>query len=70
MEAFYHNENDSNSLTNSYITCLENGENNTLWVGTKRGVNLIDKDSKININKNRDIKLEISNIEKDRQGNM
>ena len=42
MEAFYHNENDSNSLTNSYITCLENGANNTLWVGTKKGLNVID----------------------------
>ena len=70
MEAFYHNENDSNSLTNSYITCLENGENNTLWVGTKRGVNLIDKDLKISEKKNREIKLEISNMEKDKQGNM
>ena len=52
MEAFYHNKNDSNSLTNSYITCLENGENNTLWVGTKKGLNVIDKNSKINTKKN------------------
>ena len=42
-KAFYHNKNDEDTLTNSYITCLEDGENDTIWVGTKKGINLIDK---------------------------
>ncbi|WP_291651100.1 sensor histidine kinase [Clostridium sp.] len=47
VEAFYNDKDDQNSLTNSYITCLEEGKDNTIWVGTKDGINIIDKNSKI-----------------------
>ena len=64
IEAFYHNENEANSLTSSSITCLEEGEDNLLWVGTKVGVNIIDSNSNIFINKNNlsEDKLFISDI--------
>ena len=47
IEAFYHDKNNKNSLTNSSITCLEQGEDSSIWVGTKQGVNLIDKNKNI-----------------------
>ena len=34
-------------MTNSYITCLEEDLYNCIWVGTKNGINIIDKDFKI-----------------------
>lgn len=46
-EGFYNDEADDNSLTNSYITCLEEDLYNRIWVGTKNGINIIDKDFKI-----------------------
>lgn len=46
-EEFYNDEGDDNSLTNSYITCLEEDLYNCIWVGTKNGINIIDKDFKI-----------------------
>ena len=67
-QAFYHNENDSNSLTNSYITCLKEDSDNNLWVGTKYGVNVLDKNSKFYVNEHQEARIEISNIEEDKQG--
>ncbi|MCG5651158.1 two-component regulator propeller domain-containing protein, partial [Holdemanella sp. DFI.5.21] len=32
-----------NSLTNSYIKCLEDDDKNNLWIGTTSGINIIDK---------------------------
>ena len=46
-EEFYNDEGDDNSLTNSYITCLEEDLYNCIWVGTKNGINIIDKELKI-----------------------
>lgn len=43
FEALYHDKNDKKSLTNSYITCLKNDENDTLLVGTTCGINIINK---------------------------
>ena len=70
IELFHHDKNNKNSLTNSSITCLEQGEDNSIWVGTKSGVNLIDKNKNISYNetliyKN---KLFINNIEYDDSG--
>ena len=67
IEAFYNDENDSNSLTSSYITCLEEDGNNNLWVGTTKGINSIDKNFNI---KNYENKLFISHLSKDNSGNM
>lgn len=72
IEAFYHNPNEQNSLTNSSITCLEEGEDNLLWVGTKVGINIIDSNSKVYINENNLNKDKefISDISKDNLSNM
>ena len=44
MEALYHDENNEESLTNSYITSLEHGINdNHIWIGTICGINIINK---------------------------
>ncbi|MBC5996766.1 hypothetical protein EAI30_06655 [Romboutsia ilealis] len=48
VKAFYHDEDDINSLTNSSITCLEEYKDGSIWVGTKYGVNVIRKDLSIN----------------------
>lgn len=71
-EAFYHDKNDSNSLTNSSITDLEEGENGTLWVGTKHGINVIYKNFKVNRNKNElyTNDLFIYRISRDNSGNV
>lgn len=71
-EAFYHDQKNLNSLTSSSITCLEEDENNRIWVGTKQGINIIDKNSMINSNKDKgyEDKLFICYISKDNLGNM
>ena len=69
IEAFYNDPSDPNTLTSSAITCLEEGEDNNLWVGTKLGINIIDKNSVISNNKKND-KLFINYISKDELGNM
>ena len=72
FEALYHDKNDKKSLTNSYITCLKNDENDTLLVGTTCGINLINKKN-LEINcfegKVYDNSLYIYNIEFDYLGN-
>ena len=69
IKAFYSDPNDSNSLSSSSITCLEEGEDGYLWVGTRLGINLIDENLMINNNKKED-KLFIKYISKDNLGNM
>lgn len=72
IEALYHDKNDKNSLTNSYITCLKHDENNTLLVGTTCGINLINKKNlEINYFEGRvyDNSLYVYNIEFDYLGN-
>lgn len=49
IEAFYHNPKNSNSLTNSSIICLEEDKDGLLWVGTRQGINIIDKNSKVTV---------------------
>lgn len=51
MEAFYHEPNNSNSLSNSSITCLEEYGDGSILVGTRQGLNIIDKDSNITYRK-------------------
>ncbi len=75
IEAFYHEQNNLDSLTSSSITCLEEGENSLLWVGTTQGISIIDKNSKITSNNNEECKDNlfisyISNISKDNFGNI
>ena len=72
VKAFYYDENNLNSLTSSSITCLEEDENNTLWVGTRKGINLIDKNSDIYRSENLiyDDRLFISHLSKDNSGNI
>ncbi|MBQ3422647.1 MAG: hypothetical protein IJH34_13540 [Romboutsia sp.] len=46
MDTLYHDENNKNSLTNSYITSLEYGLNdNNICVGTTYGINIVNKKS-------------------------
>ena len=72
VQAFYHDKDDSNSLTNSFITDLEEDEYGTLWVGTKQGVNIIDNNLKVNRNKNELFKnnLFIYHISRDNSDNL
>ena len=72
IEALYNNENNANPLTSSYITCLTNGENNTLMVGTNYGLNIINKknlDIENNECKEYTNDLYVYNIELDSKGN-
>ena len=44
MESLYHDKNNKNSLTNSYITSLEHGiDDNNICVGTTYGINIVNK---------------------------
>lgn len=72
VEAFYNDENDINSLTNSSITYLAEGKYGELWIGTKDGLNVIDKDLKIVHNQIEiyNDKLYIYHIEIDDGGNV
>ena len=47
VEEFFYDKNDSDSLTNSYITCLKEDKYKRLWVGTKNGINILDENSKV-----------------------
>ncbi|MEM7509619.1 MAG: two-component regulator propeller domain-containing protein [Bacteroidota bacterium] len=42
---FYHDSEDSSSLSNNFINCLVPAETGDMWVGTEIGLNLIPKDS-------------------------
>lgn len=71
VKAFYHDEDNENSLTNSSITCLKESLDGSLWIGTKNGINIINKDYKI-INKQPEIfdgRLYIYNIDIDKYNN-
>lgn len=72
IKTFYNNKDDINSLTSSFITCLEEGEDGSIFVGTNYGINFIDKDYKIiqrEIEKD-EKRLFIYDIEKDDLGNI
>ncbi|MDU3336846.1 ligand-binding sensor domain-containing protein [Paraclostridium bifermentans] len=43
IDALYHDKSAENSLTNSYIKCIEEDINNNLWVGTTSGINIVNK---------------------------
>lgn len=72
IENFYEENNDTNSLTSSSITCLYEYKDGSIWVGTTKGVNVIDKNSRIMTNKFNiyDDKLYIYNIEIDDLGKL
>ena len=70
LKAFYHEKGNENSLTNSSITCLEENEQGSIWVGTRYGINVIHNDliiDKDNL-KIYDDKQYIYNIEIDNLG--
>lgn len=70
IKAFYHDKNNENSLTNSSINCLEEGQDGAIWVGTKYGVNIIDENLNIFVNQAEIYKdkLYIYNMEIDNSG--
>lgn len=72
IKYFYNNKDDINSLTSSFITCLEEAEDGSIFVGTNYGVNFIDNDYRIIRKeiKEDDGRLFIYNIEKDNLGNL
>ena len=72
IEALYNDKNDINSLTNSAITFLKEGKNGEIWVGTKAGINVLDKDLKMDYNHTEILndRLYIYNIETDKSGNV
>ena len=72
IKALYHKENDENSLTNSYITDIEEDESGLIWIGVNNGVNIINKDLTIINNENEffEEKPFIYDIEYDSQGRM
>lgn len=72
IKYFYNDKDDINSLTSSFITCLEEVEDGSIFIGTNYGVNFIDKDYRIIRKeiKEGDGRLSIYNIEKDNLGNL
>ena len=75
IESFYHNPSNLKSLASSSITCIEEGKDNLLWIGTTQGISIIDKNSNITSSNNKGCKENlfisyISNISKDNLGNM
>ena len=72
IKALYHKENDENSLTNSYITDIEEDESGLIWIGVNNGVNIINKDLTIINNENEffEEKPFVYDIEYDSQGRM
>lgn len=69
IDKLYHEEDNINSLSNSSVTCLQEDKDNTLWVGTKSGINVIDKNLNVypsHFSK----KLFITDIVKDSYGNV
>ena len=72
IEAFYNAESGENSLTDSSVTSLAEGKYNSLWIGTKDGINIINKNSQIDHKRNEleKEKLYIYHISQDSLGNM
>lgn len=69
IDKLYHIEDDENSLTSSSVTCLEEGKDNSLWVGTKLGMNIVDKNLNVYSSSFRD-KLFITDLVEDSYGNI
>lgn len=71
FKTFYNEKNNGNSLTNSSITSLREGKNGEIWIGTKDGINVIDKDLNFTYNQKEihSDKLYIYHIEIDDEGN-
>ena len=74
IKTLYHDENNQNSLTNSYITSLEYGiDDNNICVGTIYGINVVNKQS-LKVSHFESILYENSffvyNMELDNLGNM
>ncbi|MCF0146790.1 MAG: hypothetical protein HUJ77_00175 [Clostridium sp.] len=69
VQAFYHDPNDSNSLSSSSITCLEEDGEKRLWVGTRLGLNLIYENLAIEKSKS-EKKSFINHMSKDNFGNI
>lgn len=69
IDKLYHDEDNINSLSSSSVTCLQEDEDNTLWVGTKLGINVVDKNLNVYPSNFSD-KLFITDIVKDSYGNI
>ena len=69
---FYYDKDNLNSLSSSYITCLEEDEENNIWVGTKKGINIVNKNLQIEKNSKKiyDETMYICSLSKDNLGNM
>lgn len=67
---FYHEDDNINSLTHSSITSLKEYKDGSIWVGTKYGINIIDKNLNISSDEIRlyDDRTYIYNIEIDDLG--
>ena len=68
----YYSDGTYKSITNNYITDIDENESGELWVSTRDGISIIDLDT-YNINNGRDKynNLEyIYNVDKDNDGNM
>lgn len=66
----YNEYRDENKLKSSYITCLKEAKDGTIWVGTTSGINAIDKNANV-IKSNKDIynnNSYINSIEEDKKG--
>lgn len=73
IQVLDYDKTNQNSLTNSYIKCLEDDDKNNLWIGTTSGINIIDKKN-LNVeyseNEIKGNKLFIYDIEFDKLGNV
>ena len=70
IKKIYNEYRDENKLKSSYITCLKEAKDGTIWVGTTSGVNAIDKNTNV-IKSNKDIynnNSYINSIEEDKKG--
>ena len=70
IKKIYNEYKDENKLKSSYITCLKEAKDGTIWVGTTSGVNAIDKNTNV-IKSNKDIynnNSYINSIEEDKKG--
>ncbi|WP_299994947.1 hybrid sensor histidine kinase/response regulator, partial [uncultured Clostridium sp.] len=69
IDKLYHEDGNVNSLSSSSVTCFQEDEDGTLWVGTKLGINVVDKNLNV-YPSNFGNKLYITDIEKDSYGNI
>ena len=69
---YKHKPEDKNSIISNRINTIEEGKNNTLWLGTEKGLNLfkIDEEKFYHFNFNINEPLNITSIYDDQKGNI